>query len=158
MFERFNERARDVIMLAQDESRTLGHNYIGTEHILVGILREQNGLGARVLDSFGITAEQVRAQIESTVGRGSSTPTGMIPFTARAKETLEAALREALSLGHNHIGPEHILLGLVQEKKRSRSRISFRPADDKQNLATRILLTLGAEAATIRDEVVRRIP
>jgi ATP-dependent Clp protease ATP-binding subunit ClpC len=158
MFERFNEPARDVIMLAQDESRTLGHDYIGTEHILLGILREQKNLGARVLDSFGITAEQVRAQIESIVGRGSSTPTGMIPFTPRAKEALEAALREALWLGHNYIGAEHILLGLVQEKRRSASRISFRPTGEKQNLATRILLTLGAEAAAIRDEVVRRIP
>jgi ATP-dependent Clp protease ATP-binding subunit ClpC len=156
MFERFNEHAQQVVVLAQDESRTLKHNYIGTEHLLLGILREENGLGARVLDSFGITVEQVRAQVESSVGRGGATTTGAIPFTPRAKEALEAALREALALGHNYIGTEHILLGLVQEKKRLASRIPFRRADEKQNMAARILLTLGAETATIRDEVIRR--
>jgi len=158
MFERFTEAAREVIILAQDESRSLGHHYLGTEHILVGILRQEQGLAARVLDSFGITAEKVRTQIESTVGRGNVTPTGAIPFTPRAKEALEAALHDDLALGHNSIGTQLILLGLVREKRRRTPRIPLRQAHPERNLATRILLALGAEGSTIRDEVIRRVP
>ena len=158
MFERFTEAAREVIILAQDESRSLGHHYLGTEHILVGILRQEQGLGARVLGSFGITAEKVQTQIESTVGRGNVTPSGAIPLTPRAKEALGAALHEAVALGHHHIGTEHILLGLVREKKRRTPRIPLRQARPERNLATRILVSLGADGLTIRNEVIRRIP
>ena len=115
MFERFTERARQVVVLAQDEARALKHNYIGTEHILLGLLREEEGLAARVLESLDITVEEVRAQVARIVGQGDEVTTGQIPFTPRAKKVLELALREALSLGHNYIGTEHILLGLVRE-------------------------------------------
>ena len=115
MFERFTERARQVVVLAQEEARTLKHNYIGTEHILLGLLREEEGLAARVLESLDITVERVRAQVVRIVGSGEEVTSGQIPFTPRAKKVLELALREALSLGHNYIGTEHILLGLVRE-------------------------------------------
>ena len=117
MFERFTERARQVVVLAQDEARALKHNYIGTEHILLGLLREEEGLAARVLESLDITVEEVRAQVARIVGQGDEVTTGQIPFTPRAKKVLELALREALSLGHNYIGTEHILLGLLEEEK-----------------------------------------
>src|SRR6266581_418530 len=110
LFERFTERARQVVVLAQDEARALKHNYIGTEHILLGLLREEEGLAARVLESLDITVEEVRAQVARIVGQGDEVTTGQIPFTPRAKKVLELALREALSLGHNYIGTEHILL------------------------------------------------
>jgi ATP-dependent Clp protease ATP-binding subunit ClpA len=113
VFERFTERARQVVVLAQDEARSLKHNYIGTEHILLGLLREEKGVGARVLASLGITLEEVRAQVVRIVGEGSEDAPGALPFTPRAKKTLELALREALSLGHRFIGTERILLGLV---------------------------------------------
>jgi ATP-dependent Clp protease ATP-binding subunit ClpA len=111
MFERFTERARQVVVLAQDESRMLKHNYIGTEHILLGLLREEHGQAARVLGSLGITVEEVRAQVVRIVGLGDEPTEANIPFTPRAKKVLELALREALSLGHDYIGTEHILLG-----------------------------------------------
>ena len=116
MFERFTERARQVVVLAQDEARTLKHNYIGTEHILLGLLREEEGLAARVLESLDITVEEVRAQVARIVGQGDEVTTGQIPFTPRAKKVLELALREALLLGHNYIGTEHLLLGLLDEE------------------------------------------
>src|SRR6266513_2961377 len=106
LFERFTERARQVVVLAQEEARTLKHNYIGTEHILLGLLREEEGLAARVLESLDITVERVRAQVVRIVGSGDEVTTGQIPFTPRAKKVLELALREALSLGHNYIGTE----------------------------------------------------
>src|SRR4028118_2140761 len=115
MFERFTERARQVVVLAQEEARILKHNYIGTEHILLGLLREEEGLAARVLESLDITVERVRAQVVRIVGSGEEVTSGQIPFTPRAKKVLELALREALSLGHNYIGTEHILLGPVPE-------------------------------------------
>src|SRR5712692_7385061 len=117
MFERFTERARQVVVLAQEEARTLKHNYIGTEHILLGLLREEEGLAARVLESLDITVERVRAQVVRIVGSGEEVTSGQIPFTPRAKKVLELALREALSLGHNSAGTEHILLGLVRENE-----------------------------------------
>ena len=117
MFERFTERARQVVVLAQEEARILKHNYIGTEHILLGLLREKEGLAARVLESLDITVERVRAQVVRIVGSGEEVTSGQIPFTPRAKKVLELALREALSLGHNYIGTEHILLGLVRENE-----------------------------------------
>src|SRR5438552_3295117 len=123
VFERFTERARQVVVLAQDEARALKHNYIGTEHILLGLLREEEGLAARVLESLDITVEEVRAQVARIVGQGDEVTTGQIPFTPRAKKVLELALREALSLGHNYIGTEHILLGLVRENEGGAARI-----------------------------------
>jgi ATP-dependent Clp protease ATP-binding subunit ClpC len=143
MFERFTERARQVVVLAQDEARTFKHNYIGTEHILLGLLREQAGLAARVLDSLDITVEEVRSQVARIVGQGTDDVTpGQIPFTPRAKKVLELALREALSLGHNHIGTEHILLGLVRES---------------EGVAARILLDFDADAEKIRNEIIRML-
>ena len=115
MFERFTERARQVVVLAQDEARALKHNYIGTEHILLGLLREEEGLAARVLESLDITVERVRSQVVRIVGSGEEVTSGQIPFTPRAKKVLELALREALSLGHNYIGTEHILLGVLSD-------------------------------------------
>ena len=114
MFERFTERARQVVVLAQEEARILKHNYIGTEHILLGLLREEEGLAARVLESLDITVERVRAQVVRIVGSGEEVTSGQIPFTPRAKKVLELALREALRLGHNYIGTEHILLALLE--------------------------------------------
>jgi ATP-dependent Clp protease ATP-binding subunit ClpA len=115
MFERFTNRARHVVVLAQEEARQLKHNYIGTEHILLGLLGEPDGVAGRVLTSFGITREGARDEVSAMVGTGAAKPSGHIPFTPRAKKTLELALREALALHHNHIGTEHILLGLIRE-------------------------------------------
>jgi ATP-dependent Clp protease ATP-binding subunit ClpC len=141
VFERFTERAREVVVLAQDEARALRHNYIGTEHILLGLLREEEGLAARVLESLDITVEEVRAQVARIIGPGDEPiVSGQIPFTPRAKKVLELSLREALSLKHNHIGTEHILLGLVREN---------------EGVAARILLDFDADAEKIRNEIMR---
>jgi ATP-dependent Clp protease ATP-binding subunit ClpC len=142
LFERFTERARQVVVLAQEEARTLKHNYIGTEHILLGLLREEEGLAARVLESLDITTERVRSQVVRIVGSGEEVTSGQIPFTPRAKKVLELALREALSLGHNYIGTEHILLGLVREN---------------EGVAARILLDFDADSEKIRNEVIRML-
>jgi ATP-dependent Clp protease ATP-binding subunit ClpC len=142
LFERFTERARQVVVLAQEEARTLKHNYIGTEHILLGLLREEEGLAARVLESLDITTERVRSQVVRIVGSGEEVTSGQIPFTPRAKKVLELALREALSLGHNYIGTEHILLGLVREN---------------EGVAARILLDFDADSDKIRNEVIRML-
>jgi ATP-dependent Clp protease ATP-binding subunit ClpC len=141
VFERFTERAKQVVVLAQDEARALKHNYIGTEHILLGLLREEEGLAARVLESLDITVEEVRAQVARIIGPGDEPiVSGQIPFTPRAKKVLELSLREALSLKHNYIGTEHILLGLVREN---------------EGVAARILLDFGADAEKIRNEIMR---
>src|ERR1044072_6212106 len=142
LFERFTERARQVVVLAQDQPRALKHNYIGTEHILLGLLREEEGLAARVLESLDITVEEVRAQVARIVGQGDEVTTGQIPFTPRAKKVLELALREALTLAHNYIGTEHILLGLVREN---------------EGVAARILLDFDADAEKIRNEIIRML-
>jgi ATP-dependent Clp protease ATP-binding subunit ClpC len=142
MFERFTERARQVVVLAQEEARTLKHNYIGTEHILLGLLREEEGLAARVLEGLEITVEEVRAQVIRIVGSGEEVTSGQIPFTPRAKKVLELALREALSLGHNYIGTEHILLGLVREN---------------EGVAARILADFDADSEKIRSEIIRML-
>jgi len=116
MFERFTDRARRVVVLAQDEARNLDHNYIGTEHILLGLLREGDGVAARALASLGVSLDAVRQRVEEIIGRGPQpAPSGHIPFTPRAKKVLELSLREALQLGHTYIGTEHILLGLIRE-------------------------------------------
>ena len=131
MFERFTEQARQVVVLAQDEARQLKHNYIGTEHILLGLLREKEGLAGQALEVLDITVEEMRAQVARVVGPGDEVMTGqMIPFTPRAKKVLELALSEARSLGHNYIGTEHIMLGLVREN---------------DGVAARILADLGAD-------------
>jgi ATP-dependent Clp protease ATP-binding subunit ClpC len=141
VFERFTERAKQVVVLAQDEARALRHNYIGTEHILLGLLREEEGLAARVLESLDITVEEVRAQVARIIGPGDEPiVSGQIPFTPRAKKVLELSLREALSLKHNYIGTEHILLGLVREN---------------EGVAARILLDFDADAEKIRNEIMR---
>jgi ATP-dependent Clp protease ATP-binding subunit ClpC len=123
VFERFTERAREVLVFAQDEARSLKHNYIGTEHILLGLLREEEGIGARVLESLDITAEDVRATVAEIIGQGDEVTSGHIPFTPRAKKTLELSLREALSLGHEYTDTEHLLLGLVRENEGVAARI-----------------------------------
>jgi ATP-dependent Clp protease ATP-binding subunit ClpC len=142
VFEKFTERARQVVVLAQDEARALEHNYVGTEHILLGLLREEEGLAARVLESLDITVEEVRFQIVRIVGRGDEATTGQIPFTPRATKVLELALREALSLGHDYIGTEHLLLGLVREN---------------EGVAARILSDFDADAEKVRNEVMRML-
>src|SRR5712691_8992721 len=116
MFERFTDRARRVVVLAQEEARMLNHNYIGTEHVLLGLIHEGEGVAAKALESLGISLEAVRSQVEEIIGKGQAAPTGHIPFTPRAKKVLELALREALHLGHNYIGTEHILLGTLAEE------------------------------------------
>jgi ATP-dependent Clp protease ATP-binding subunit ClpC len=115
VFERFTDRARRVVVLAQEEARMLNHDYIGTEHILLGLIHEGDGVAARAIESLNISLADVRRQIEEIIGKGQTSPTGHIPFTPRAKKVLEFSLREALELGHNYIGTEHILLGLVRE-------------------------------------------
>jgi ATP-dependent Clp protease ATP-binding subunit ClpC len=143
VFERFTERARQVVVLAQDEARALKHNYIGTEHILLGLLREEEGLAARVLESLDVTVEEVRAQVARIIGPGDEPiVSGQIPFTPRAKKVLELSLREALSLKHNYIGTEHILLGLVREN---------------EGVAARILLAFDADAGKVRNEIMRTL-
>jgi len=142
MFERFTERARQVVVLAQEEARALKHNYIGTEHLLLGLLREEEGVAARVFEKLEISVEEVRAAVVRIVGSGEEVPQGQIPFTPRAKKVLEFSLREALSLGHNYIGTEHILLGLIREE---------------EGVATRILLDLDADPEKIRGEVMQML-
>src|SRR3989475_2965067 len=143
MFERFTERARQVVVLAQEEARTLKHNYIGTEHILLGLLREEEGRAARVLDSLGINLEEVRAQVARIVGQGDEVTAGQIPFTPRAKKVLELSHREARGLGHNYIDTEHILLGIVREN---------------DGVAARILLDFDADAQTVRNATIEILP
>jgi ATP-dependent Clp protease ATP-binding subunit ClpC len=142
VFERFTERARQVVVLAQDEARRLQHNYIGTEHLLLGLLREEEGLAARVLEGLGITADEVRDEIARVVGQGDEVPAGQIPFTPRAKKALERSLREALALNHRYIGTEHVLLGVVHEEN---------------GVAARILEEVGASAGRVREEVLRTL-
>jgi ATP-dependent Clp protease ATP-binding subunit ClpC len=139
MFERFTDRARQVVVLAQEEARLLYHNYIGTEHILLGLVHEGEGVAAKVLESLGISLEAVREQVETMVRRGEQAPAGHIPFTPRAKKVLELSLSEALQLGHNYIGTEHILLGLIREG---------------EGVAAQVLSRLGADLHRIRQQVV----
>jgi ATP-dependent Clp protease ATP-binding subunit ClpC len=140
VFERFTDRARRVVVLAQEEARLLNHNYIGTEHILLGLIHEGEGVAARSLESLGIDLESVRSQVVEIIGQGSQAPTGHIPFTPRAKKVLELSLREALQLGHNYIGTEHILLGLIREG---------------EGVAAQVLVKLGAELTKVRQTVIQ---
>jgi hypothetical protein len=138
MFERFTDRARRVVVLAQEEARLLNHNYIGTEHILLGLLHEGQGVAARALESLDISLVAVRVQVEEIIGQGQTAPTEHIPFTPRAKKVLELALREALQLNHDYIGTEHILLGLVREG---------------EGVAAQVLVKLGADLPRVRQQV-----
>ena len=140
MFERFTDRARRVVVLAQEEARLLNHNYIGTEHILLGLIHEGEGVAAKALESLGISLESVRGQVEEIIGQGGNSPSGHIPFTPRAKKVLELSLREALQLGHNYIGTEHILLGLIREG---------------EGVAAQVLVKLGADLARVREQVIQ---
>jgi ATP-dependent Clp protease ATP-binding subunit ClpC len=140
VFERFTDRARRVVVLAQEESRMLNHNYIGTEHILLGLAHEGEGVAARALGSMNISLEAVRLQVEQIIGQGQAAPTGHIPFTPRAKKVLELSLREALQLGHNYIGTEHILLGLIREG---------------EGVAAEVLQKLGADLDRVRQTVIQ---
>ena len=140
MFERFTDRARRVVVLAQEEARMLNHNYIGTEHVLLGLIHEGEGVAAKALESLNISLEAVRSQVEEIIGQGQAAPTGHIPFTPRAKKVLELSLREALQLGHNYIGTEHILLGLIREG---------------EGVAAQVLQKLGADLGRVRQTVIQ---
>ena len=140
MFERFTDRARRVVVLAQEEARMLNHNYIGTEHILLGLIHEGEGVAAKALESLGIRQEAVRRQVEEIIGQGQQAPSGHIPFTPRVKKALELSLRESLRLGHNYIGTEHILLGLIREG---------------DGVAAQVLVRLGADLDRVRWQVIQ---
>lgn len=140
MFERFTDRARRVVVLAQEEARNLNHNYIGTEHILLGLIHEGEGVAAQALEAMGISLESVREQVEEIIGQGTEAPSGHIPFTPRAKKVLEYSLREALQLGHNYIGTEHILLGLIREG---------------DGVAAQVLTNLGADLPSVCQQVIQ---
>jgi ATP-dependent Clp protease ATP-binding subunit ClpC len=140
MFERFTDRARRVVVLAQEEARLLNHSYIGTEHILLGLIHEGEGVAAKAMEALGISLEAVRSQVEEIIGQGGSSPSGHIPFTPRAKKVLELSLREALQLGHNYIGTEHILLGLIREG---------------EGVAAQVLVKLGADLSRVRQQVIQ---
>ena len=140
MFERFTDRARRVVVLAQEEARMLNHNYIGTEHILLGLIHEGEGVAAKSLEALNVSLESVRQQVEEIIGQGQQAPSGHIPFTPRAKKVLELSLREALQLGHNYIGTEHILLGLIREG---------------EGVAAQVLVKLGADLNRVRQQVIQ---
>jgi ATP-dependent Clp protease ATP-binding subunit ClpA len=147
MFERFTERARRVVVLAQEEARMLNHNYIGTEHILLGLVHEQDGIAARVITASGVTIEAARAQVESIIGRGDQAPSGHIPFTPRAKKVLELSLREALDQRRHYIGTEHILLGLLREGHGVGAQILDRLAGPPAALRERVIEIAETEPA-----------
>jgi ATP-dependent Clp protease ATP-binding subunit ClpC len=142
MFERFTDRARRVVVLAQEEARMLNHNYIGTEHILLGLAHEGEGLAVKALEALDIHLEAVRQQVEQIIGKGQQAPSGHIPFTPRAKKVLELSLRESLQLGHDYIGTEHILLGLIREG---------------DGVAAQVLVRLGADLDQVRAEVIKLV-
>jgi ATP-dependent Clp protease ATP-binding subunit ClpA len=142
MFERFTDRARRVVVLAQEEARMLNHNYIGTEHLLIGLIREDRGVAGKGLESLGISVDAVRQQVEEMIGMGEQAPSGHVPFTPRAKKVLELSLREALQLGHDYIGPGHIMLGLIREG---------------DGVAAQVLVRLGADLNQVRQQVIQRL-
>jgi ATP-dependent Clp protease ATP-binding subunit ClpA len=139
VFERFTDRARRVIVLAQEEARLLGHDYVGTEHLLLGLAREGQGVAARVLEVLGVRLEALRSQVKEVIGQGQRAPSGHIPFTPRAKKVLELSLREALELGHDYIGTEHLLLGLIREG---------------EGVAAQVLVNLGADLSRVRQQII----
>ncbi len=140
MFERFTDRARRVMLLAEEEARRLNHDHVGTEHILLGLVLEGEGVAARALESLGISLQAVREQVEESIGRGQQAPSGHIPFTPRAKKVLELSLRESLQLGHHYIGTEHILLGVIREG---------------EGPAARVLVNLGGDLNRVRQQVIQ---
>jgi ATP-dependent Clp protease ATP-binding subunit ClpC len=140
VYERFTDRARRAVVQAQEEARMLNHNYIGTEHILLGLIHERDGMAAQALESLGIGLDVVRQQIEEIIGRGQQAPPEHIPFTTRSKKVLELSLREALQLGHDYIGTEHILLGLIREG---------------DGVAAQVLVKLGADLNRVRQQVIQ---
>ena len=140
MFERFTDRARLVVVRAQEEARALNHSYIGTEHILLGLIHDGKGVGAKALESLGISLDTVRQQVQETTGQGQYAPSGHIPFTPQAKKVLELALSESKALGHHYVGTEHILLGLNREG---------------DGVAAQVLLKLGAELTRVRQQVIQ---
>jgi ATP-dependent Clp protease ATP-binding subunit ClpC len=140
MFERFTDRARRAVVHAQEEARELNHNYIGTEHLLLGLIREGEGVAARALEALGISLKAARTEVEAIIGQGQQAPSGHIPFTPRAKKVLELSLRESKHLGHNYIGTEHILLGLVREG---------------EGVAAQVLVKLGADLNRVRQQVIQ---
>jgi ATP-dependent Clp protease ATP-binding subunit ClpC len=142
MLQRFTDRARRVVVLAQEEARMLNHNYIGTEHILLALIDEGDGSGIKALELLGISLDAVRKQVEEIIGQGQHTPSGHIPFTPRAKKVLELSLREAVQLGHDYIGTEHILLGLIREG---------------DGVAAQVLVKLGADLNRVRQQVIQLI-
>jgi ATP-dependent Clp protease ATP-binding subunit ClpC len=143
MFERFTDEARRIVVLAQEEARRLDHDYIGTEHILLGLIREGDGIAARAMGFFEISLDAARQQVEALIGRGQQAPSGHIPFTPRAKKVLELSLRESLQLGYSYIGTEHILLGLIREG---------------DGVAAQVLVRLGGDLNRVRHEVIRLLP
>ena len=140
MFEKFTDKARRVVVLAQEEAKLLNHNYIGTEHILLGLIHEGEGVAAKALESLGINLDAVRDQVQEIIGQGQQAPSGHIPFTPRAKKVLELSLREALQLGHSYIGTEHLLLGLIREG---------------EGVAAQVLTRLGADTNRVRQQVIQ---
>jgi len=140
MFKRFTDRARRVVVMAQEEARMLNHSFIGTEHILLGLIREGEGVAAEALESLGISLDAVRQQVEEIIGRGQHAPSGHIPFTPQAKKVLELSLSESKALGHHYIGTEHILLGLIREG---------------DGVAAQVLVKLGADRIRVRQQVIQ---
>jgi len=143
MFERFTNQARRVVVLAQEESRSLNHNYIGTEHLVLGLLREGQGTGAKALESLDVTVEAVRGEVETRIGRGDQQQSGHIPFTPRAKKALELSLRESLALGHDYIGTGHLMLGLIRKG---------------DGVGVEVLVGLGADLNVLRARVIELLP
>jgi ATP-dependent Clp protease ATP-binding subunit ClpC len=156
MFERFTERARQVVVFAQDEARELRHDYIGTEHLLLGLLREEEGLAARVLATLGVTLEGTRADVARVVGEGEGTVKGQIPFTPRAKHALELSLNEATELGHGYIGTEHVLLGVAREGRGVAARILGEHGVPPQRVAIAVLETLQGGTGQVDPAVLKR--
>ena len=140
MFQKFTDRARRVVVQAQEEARTLNHNYVGAEHILLGLIREGEGVGAKALESLGISLDTVRQQVQETTGQRQHAPSGQIPFTPQGKKVLELALSESTALGHHYLGTEHILLGLIRQG---------------DGVAAQVLVNLGADLNRVRQEVVQ---
>jgi ATP-dependent Clp protease ATP-binding subunit ClpC len=142
MFERFTDRARRVVVLSQEHARLLGHSYIGTEHVLLGLIHEGEGVAAKVLTDLGVSLDAVRNQVEEIIGQGGTSPSGNIPFTPRVKKVIEYSLREGLHLGHNYIGTEHLLLGLIREG---------------EGVAAQILTSLGLDLSIARQKVIQTL-
>ncbi|HEX6194752.1 MAG TPA: Clp protease N-terminal domain-containing protein [Jiangellaceae bacterium] len=141
MFERFTDQAQRVVVLAQEEARALNHAYIGTEHLLLGLLREGDGVAAKALEDLRVSLDETRGRVEEIIGRGQDSPKGAIPFTPRAKKVLELSLREAIALGDDHIATEHILLGLIREG---------------EGVAAQVIVNLGADPIALRRDVIAR--